>query len=58
MKVTMLRTGDKIMQELIFSSFYSAVSNFFVPSPNYGVWGCLSHQLFGSFGKFLQVTLV
>lgn len=58
MKVTMLRAVDKIMQELIFSNFYSAVSNFFVPRLNYGVGDCLSCQLFGSFHKFLQVMLV
>jgi hypothetical protein len=58
MKVTMLRAGDKIMQELVFSNFYSAVSNFFVPSPSYGVGDCLSSQLFGSSHKFLQVMLV
>ena len=54
----MLRAGNKIMQELVFSNFYSAVSNLFVPSPNYSVGDCLSCQLFGSFRKFLHVTLV
>ena len=28
MKVTMLRAGDKIMQELVFINSYSAVGNF------------------------------
>ena len=38
MTVTMLRAGDKIMQELVFSNFYSAVSNF-LSQVQVMVWG-------------------